>query len=178
MKFSMKMAVLSLAGVLALGGAATAASFIFNNAETQSGTVTTDSALVLKWGESTNTSAITDLDTSSSQFRQLNIDWSASDKVTGSINLNLTLTDTSKAIVVEIASKEWGVDTTADVATLSTSGVSDGDSISTDITVVEDLSYSLQNSKTYYVKVSLSQGKADTTINGELKAVLSHKEAA
>ena len=117
MKFSMKMAVLSMAGVLALGGAATAASFIFTGA-TLNDTVETDSALVLKWWSTSNTNAVTDLTSTQSQFRQLNVDWSASSKSTGSISMTLSLTDNSKSILVEVSSTEWGLSSTADIGTM------------------------------------------------------------
>ena len=170
MKFSMKMAILSMAGVLALGGAATAASFIFTG-DTKSDTITADNALILKWGTGTNAEGITGLTSSQPQYRELNVDWSASQKLTGPVTMTLTLTDPTSLLVVEVASEKWGLDTTADV-TLSTA---EGFSAEETITVVSDVSSSLASNKTFYLKISLKDGSSENTaLSATLTASLGH----
>lgn len=174
MKFSMKMAVLSMAGVLALGGAATAASFIFEQTSV-SATVSTDSAIIVKWNESTNQTFtnITGLTNSLAQYKELTIDWSASKLVTGTITLELSLTDINHNINVEVSDtmrSNEGV--TADFI-LSTD--TDNDTATQNIDVVSlESGTSKVNSKTYYFKITTTASSTEDLISGTLDAKLGY----
>lgn len=173
MKFSMKMAVLSMAGVLALGGVATAASFIFGETS-KSETVSTDSAIIVKWDESTLTSFtnVGGLTNSMSQYRELTIDWSASKLVTGTIALTLTLSDENKNIIVDVSDESWSNEGVTADYTLSTS---DGGTSEAQIEVASLSDESANVSKkTYYLKISTSAAEDGTDISGKLTAKLDH----
>lgn len=182
MKFSMKMAVLSMAGVLALGGAATAASFIFNDVTTEAETVAIDSALILNWNsENSNIGPVESLDNTVAQYRQLALDWSKSSSVnSGTITLTLTLTDNSQSISVDVATKPRGegfVDSDV-LGTLTTAGSEVDDSgnyVTSANFEVADLSTAVSSSAIYYLKISVSEAKNGSNINGNLVASLSCK---
>lgn len=122
MKFSMKMAVLSLAGVLALGGAATAASFIFKETS-QVGTVTADGAIVLNWGDNNTLASVEELKYGAPVEQVVEANWSKSDSVTsGKIVFTFTLTD-SKNLRIEIADQSREVEGVQAIETLNGDGV-------------------------------------------------------
>lgn len=183
MKFSMKMAVLSMAGVLALGGAATAASFIFEKTSTGTQKLTTDSALIMNWQDTEGFSDVSNLDNTTSQFRYITLDWSKSAKATGKIILKLELTDNSQSITVDVSTKNWGADfDEKDILyTLSTSELAsteDSDLIvAKDFEVADLSSDTTTTTATYYLRISMTGEKSATDISAKLVATLRHENA-
>lgn len=153
MKFSMKMAVLSMAGVLALGGAATAASFIFTG-DTKSGVITADGAVVLEWGKENTLADIETLNYGEPVYQTIEAKVNKSSDVTsGQVVFNFTLSESSN-LKIEISDNGWDVvDTETNVLETFTSDNSV--SVEKDIT---DMS-----SAKLYLKYSLTEA---TTLEG------------
>lgn len=144
MKFSMKMVILSMAGVLALGGAATAASFIFNEVS-KSGTVTADGAFLLSWGDNDTFKDVTNLTYGTPVEQILEAKWSKSSLVSGG-NVVFTFTlSNAENLKVEISEKDWETVSEEEIKVLSGDG-----------SVVIETSAVETSSKTIYLRYSLN----------------------
>lgn len=165
-----KLALLSLGLVAAVAGVATSSALLYQEA-VQSASGNLDAGIVLKWGESNNTS-FTDLDNLSygtPAFKEVTVGVpTVSQGLTGYVAVNFTMT-TNDGLVVEISDEAWTKDTTAD-GTLKV----DGELSYTDYI---DLA-NFEVEKTYYLRFSLAhapeEGQAD--LNGKLTVSLDYSE--
>lgn len=165
-----KLALLSLGLVAAVAGVATSSALLYQEA-VQSASGNLDAGIVLKWGESNDTS-FTDLDNLSygtPAFKEVTVGVpTVSQGLTGYVAVNFTMT-TNDGLVVDISEEAWTRDTTG-YETLETSGESYTDYI--------DLA-TFEAEKTYYIRLSLShapeEGQED--LSGKLTVSLNYSES-
>lgn len=164
-----KLALLSLGLVAAVAGVATSSALLYQEA-VQSASGNLDAGIVLKWGESNDTS-FTDLDNLSygtPAFKEVTVGVpTVSQGLTGYVAVNFTMT-TNDGLVVEISDEAWTQDTSA-IGKLDADGESYTDYI--------DLA-TFEAEKTYYIRLSLShapeEGQAD--LSGKLTVSLDYSE--
>ena len=152
-----KVAVLGLAGLLALGGAGGALAYIINGA-TQSGSYTADDVLYVNFSGSDTVASITGLTPSTPQYYTLKVNWNGSSLVTGDVKVSFTLTDVTTAglLSVAIAESDWKV--SASVTALATLTKT---SASTELTCG---SYSgATKTKSYYLKFMMGESLEDVS---------------
>lgn len=163
-----KVAVLGLAGLLALGGAGGALAYIITGA-TQSGTREADSALYATFDGGTAVANVENLTPSTPQYLEVKAVWSHSAFVPENtyVKATFTLTDTTVGkLSVAISNTNWSDSGAFAVKTLTHS----------DSTYTVDCgsATAAEKSKTYYLKFMLADGSQVTTTEGsKLTIVLS-----
>ena len=170
-----KVAVLALAGLLALGGAGGALAYIITDASKSSGNITADSAIIMNFGSDSSTTFmnVENLTTTAVQTRTLTVNREKSTSVsTGNVNVAFALT--GKNIKVELDTQAWQVTTSDNYKTLIVG--------STEATVSDSYQLPVNSetkSQTYYLRFSVNTAstlaeESENTVTGTLSCTLSY----
>ena len=163
MKFKNKIISLGLIGLLALGGIATATSFIIKEAKTTE-TVKTDGVLVATWGGLTIDN-IENLAPGIPQYREVVVDVSKSPSVSENVNVTFTLSDATDALIqVRVSQTNF---TSPDIgeATILTLNTNETKTCSYLVTTTGE--------SRFYLEFSVLEGDAAESITGTLNVNLS-----
>ena len=165
MKFKNKIISLGLIGLLALGGVATATSFIIDAAEEINNTVHTDSALVVDWSGATIDN-VENLNPGVPQYREVVINVSKSTSVAANVKVTFTLSgENTELIQVRISDSSFqSQEETQTIKTINNETKSDF--FTFNAAIVE--------SKTYYLEFS-AIASSEGTILGNLNVALSNE---
>ena len=121
MKFKNKIISLGLIGLLALGGVATATSFLINEASA-TGNITAEGAIRLSFDSETQAlTSVSGLTTSTPQFQTISFDWNLGGVEASNFNvlLNFELTTSNTNLEIDIAHSEFGAETPEITQTLN-----------------------------------------------------------
>ena len=168
MKVNKRMAVRGGAALVSLLGLVSASAFLITSTNTTD-TVSGDSAIVLKWGETNSIANITSLTPSAPAYRSVTGSWTKSSSVTGFAKFTFKLTTENK-IKVRISNKSF-----------SESGFKDeNDLLSTLFDSVAPTTYTHYVSldaacPTYYLEISTLDNKAGE-VSGTLTVSLDYSE--
>lgn len=169
-----KVAVLGLAGLLALGGAGGALAYIITSAS-KSSNITADSAIIMNFGSDSSTTFmdVKNLTTTAVQTRTLTVNREKSTSVsTGNVNVAFELT--GKNIKVELDTQTWQEATSTNYKTLIVGSTEATASYSYQLPVNSET-----KSQTYYLRFSVNTAstlaeESENTVTGTLSCTLSY----
>lgn len=170
-----KVAVLGLAGLLALGGAGGALAYIIKNGDSKSDSKTTDSAFLVSFGEE----SIEGINFSSPDAvytREITAKWAHSNTATNDVKIDFTLAKgATSGIVVEIDTTPWGASNPNKKTLLGSSTTEAGTTISYQYnSSTNEVIYSAGQQK-FYLRFSIAEAArtTSTTYTGSLTCTVS-----
>ncbi len=166
MKVNKRMAVWGGAALVSLLGLVSASAFLITSAE-KADTVSGDSAIVLKWGETNSIANITSLTPSAPAYRSVTGSWTKSTSVKGYAKFTFKLTTTNK-IQVRIANKSFSESTMPNENVLGTLY----DSTTTSLSQYVDLT---EACPTYYLEIS-TLDSTEGQVSGTLTVSMDYSE--
>lgn len=173
MKFKNKIISLGLIGLLALGGVATATSFLIKEASA-TGDITAEGAIRLSFDSETQAlTSVSGLTTSTPQFQTISFDWNlGGGLVTGNYNvvLNFELTTANTNLEIDIAHSEFGAETPEIIETLNSTTTTYAYTVSMESETKNDslyLRYRLNASTSTLVEEDESLGSLKVSLNYE-----------
>lgn len=146
-----RVGILSLCGILALAGVGASVAYVITEAS-ESGSVTTESAIYLDWGSDQNFLAVTNLNATEPQYREVVVDYAKSTNASGNAAVTFDLSaETTAGVKVEVSD---GVDW----AVINLNPTAYEEQIKTLTNESEAAVYNLSDAKayTYYLKFSYS----------------------
>lgn len=159
-----RVGILSLCGILALAGVGASVAYVIT-ATQDSGSVTTESAIYLDWG-SQNVLAVTNLNATEPQYREVVVDYAKSTNASGSATVTFDLSDdTTDGIKVEVSDGvEW--------STINLNPSAYEEQIETLTNESEAVVYNLGDAKTYTYYLKFSYSSVNTLDANEISGNL------
>ena len=167
MKVNKRMAVRGGAALVSLLGLVSASAFLITSTNTTD-TVSGDSAIVLKWGQTNSIGDISSLTPSAPAYRSVTGSWTKSDSVSGFAKFTFKLTTTNK-IKVRIANKSFSDSTMTAENVLGTLYDSTNTSLSQYVALTE------KTCPTYYLEISILDSEAGE-VSGTLTVSMDYSD--
>lgn len=160
-----RVGILSLCGILALAGVGASVAYVITEAN-ESGSVTTESAIYLDWGSNQNVLAVTNLNATEPQYREVVVDYAKSTNASGSATVTFDLSDdTTDGIKVEVSDGvEW--------STINLNPSAYEEQIETLTNESGEVVYNLGDAKTYTYYLKFSYSSVNTLDANEISGNL------
>lgn len=175
MKFKNKIISLGLIGLLALGGVATATSFLIKEASA-TGDITAEGAIRLSFDSETQAlTSVSGLTTSTPQFQTISFDWNLGGVEASNYNvlLNFELTTANTNLEIDIAHSEFGAETPEIIKTLDSTTTTYAYKVSMESETKNDSLY-----LRYRLNASTSSLAGEEESLGSLKVSLNYEDTS